>query len=249
MSHLCAPLLVLMQLCQAAWIVGVRAPAQAEVEAALTVFDERELPGCISGMPQLVLAALVKGLGSAAQGLAVRSACARCIGNAVAALVKHGAVAEVAAAQAAQAAQPLVGCSSSSPITPRAASGSRAEPRCGGSAAAAAPAAAATPSPTPRSALLGASLEELAAEPGLLDNLLRCMLPDKALEAARKAGGPRPSLAQAEELAAAAARAVAMLLRVRCSARLHMRAPRMHLVLQCFFVVKLHAAHFQAHTT
>lgn len=183
---------------------------------------------------------MVKTLGSHMQSLAMRSACARCISNAVHSLV--GQEQELLQQQHHQQQQDG---GSSTPVrqqqqgangragttSPAAAGTSAAAAGAGAGTARTAPspspirsglaaAASASPSPSasPRSAPVGATYEELCAEPHLLDNLLLCLNPEKCMDGAKKARGQAGlGIAAAEEaelLAKNAARAVSSLLMV-----------------------------------
>eukprot|EP00775_Hariotina_reticulata_P013519 gene13519-13644_t len=67
----------------AKWVVAVQQPSEADIAAAFAVFAEGTLGSCIDELPQVVLSAMVKTLGSARQTLPMRSACARCLANVV----------------------------------------------------------------------------------------------------------------------------------------------------------------------
>jgi len=186
-------------------------------------------------MLQIMLSAMVKTLGSNTQSFPMRSACARCISNAVSSLVQHEKQQQqqqkdqthsaAAAAAPASSPSPQQQQQHQRPQTTPAASHDGCTPSPSrrdllGVAAAASP----SPSGSPRSAPVGASFEELCAEPGLLQNLLLCLNPTRALDAARAAraaagscsSGLGPDAADdAELLAKNAARAVSRMLLVR----------------------------------
>lgn len=182
---------------------------------------------------------MVKTLGSHMQSLAMRSACARCISNAVHSLVgqeqellqqqhhqqQQDGGSSTPVRQQQQGANGRAGTASPAAAGTSAAAGAgtgtaRTAPSPSPIRSGLAAAASASPSPSasPRSAPVGATYEELCAEPHLLYNLLLCLNPEKCMDGAKKARGQAGlGIAAAEEaelLAKNAARAVSSLLMV-----------------------------------
>lgn len=192
-------------------------------------------------LPQMMLSAMVKTLGSSTQSMRMRSACARCISNTVHSLVYSEQQQQQQQDGGRSPAPHHQGTPGAAAHTPSAApagafhNGRSPSPLRSDLAVAAS--ASPSPSASPRSAPMAASFEELCAEPKLLDNLLLCLNTERCVEAAKNARveaavpplGPGAA-EEAEELSRNAVRAVSVMLLVR---PMHSTAPVLLMSVGC----------------
>lgn len=162
---------------------------------------------------------MVKTLGSPSQGLPMREACAKCIGNTALAFTMQQLKAPIDAAADTQMAAEAAAPASSSPEQQQQQRAAASPVALGSAHKRGAASGSPSPGPSPRSAPVEASFEELCAEPGLLSNFIACSSTEKvhnmAKEAAAKSSGSRtPTELEAKQLSNEALSAMAALLKV-----------------------------------